>query len=85
MQIGRIEGTTRVFGKSQGYLGLPVKDSVEDDGTPVMVSAWFPGPKDIEKLKDGAPIYLHVCGHGHPPVRLTVGPSPCASQDTVDA
>lgn len=26
MQIGRVEGCTRVLGKSQGYLGLPVRD-----------------------------------------------------------
>jgi hypothetical protein len=28
MQIGRIEGATRVLGKSQGYYGLPVRDEV---------------------------------------------------------
>lgn len=44
MEIGRIQGTTRVIGRSQGYYGLPVKDVLLNDtvlGTahpPVMVA-----------------------------------------------
>jgi hypothetical protein len=26
MQVGVIEGATRIVGKSQGYLGLPIRD-----------------------------------------------------------
>lgn len=44
MQIGMIEGATRVIGKSQGYLGLPLRDetvtcTVGGEGTPAMVTA----------------------------------------------
>lgn len=28
MQIGRITGATRVLGKSQGYMGLPLRDEM---------------------------------------------------------
>ncbi len=28
MQIGRIQGWTRELGKGQGYLGLPLRDTV---------------------------------------------------------
>lgn len=72
MQIGRIQGATRVLGKSQGYMGLPVRDEVQGD-TPVMVTAWHPTPKEIEAIEAGATIYLHVCGVAHPPVKMEVG------------
>ena len=29
MEIGRILGATRVLGKSQGYLGLPIRDDAK--------------------------------------------------------
>lgn len=71
MQVGRIHGTTRVLGKSQGYTGLPLRDEVAEAG-PTMVTAWHPTPKEIEAINAGAAIYLHVLGTAHPPVKLTV-------------
>lgn len=81
MQIGMIEGATRVIGKSQGYLGLPLRDIVIDStvtgpDTPAMETAWFPTPKEIDAIVAGAPIILCVIGTGHPPVMLTVGQEP---------
>jgi hypothetical protein len=81
MQIGRIEGCTRVLGKSQGYLGLPLRDvvincTVGGEGTPAMETAWFPTPKEIEAINAGAPVILRVVGTGHPPVMLEVGEVP---------
>jgi hypothetical protein len=76
MQIGMIEGATRVIGKSQGYMGLPLKDFVYQDGTPAMESVWFPTPKELEALALGAPVVLQVLGTGHPPVSLSVGNPP---------
>lgn len=76
MQIGMIEGMTRVIGKSQGYIGLPLKDFTYADGTPAMESAWFPTPKELEALAAGAPVILEVLGSGHPPVKLSVGKVP---------
>lgn len=82
MISGRIEGATRTLGKSQGYLGLTIRDELQNtttDGpeTPTMVSAWFPTPAEMAALAAGAPIYLHVVGRAHPPVGLTVGePTP---------
>jgi len=32
MEIGRIEGATRVIGKAQGYYGLPVRDEAKNLG-----------------------------------------------------
>lgn len=72
VQIGRIQNATRVLGKSQGYLSLPVRDEIHD-GTPVMVTAWHPTPKEIEALQAGASVYLHILGTAHPPVYMTVG------------
>lgn len=71
-----IDGATRRIGKAQGYLGLALRDTATDDGTPVMVSAWEPTPDEIAKIAAGAPVYLWVYGTGHPPVMLTVGEVP---------
>lgn len=32
MEIGRIQGATRVLGKSQGYYGLPIRDEAKNLG-----------------------------------------------------
>ena len=81
MQIGRIEGCTRVLGKSQGYLGLPLKDvlinsTVDGPETPAMETAWLPTPDEIERINAGAPVVLRVLGTQHPPVMLEVGDRP---------
>ena len=39
-------------------------------------SVWFPMPTEIERIKQGAPIYLTVLGQIHPPVAMEVGPEP---------
>lgn len=85
MEIGRIAGCTRVLGKSQGYLGLPIRDELMDDSvtgpnTPVMVTAWFPTPDELTAINSGAPIYLRLVGISHPPVFMFVGEAPNAQQ-----
>jgi len=81
MQIGRIEGCTRVLGKSQGYLGLPLRDvvincTVNGEGSPAMETAWFPTPAEIDAINSGAPVILRVLGTSHPPVMLSTGNAP---------
>jgi hypothetical protein len=84
MLIGRIEelpGTVvHVIGKSQGYLGLPVRYEVMLDATDgsevmTMTTAWFPTPKELDDLNAGKAIYLNLFGGSHPPVRLSTGPA----------
>jgi hypothetical protein len=75
MMINAIAGATRRIGKSQGYLGLPLRDEIGDHG-PQMVSSWQPTPAEAADIAAGAPIYLTVLGSGHPPVMLTVGEAP---------
>ncbi len=41
-----------------------------------MTSAWFPTAEEIERISDGAPIYLTIVGAGHPPVAMSVAPRP---------
>lgn len=82
MISGRIDGATRVLGKSQGYLGLAVRDemincTVNGDGTPSMVTAWFPTPAELASLNAGAPVYVRLLGTGHPPILVDVGSPPC--------
>lgn len=73
MQVGHIVGATRVIGQSQGYLGLPILDTVVNcrvngEGTPAMVTAWLPTPKELEALNAGAPVYVQLLGQSHPPI-----------------
>jgi hypothetical protein len=86
--IAHIEGATRVLGKSQGYIGLPVRDDVEFDkasGQNVhsMTTAWQPTPAEMAAIAAGAPIEFTIfCQHafpamaGWPPCRMTVGKVP---------
>ena len=81
MLIGTIEGATRVIGKSQGYLGLPLRDevmncTVNGEGTPAMVTAWQPTPDELARLNAGASVHLRVLGTVHPPVMVGVGDPP---------
>ncbi|MCV9960790.1 hypothetical protein OIU34_02660 [Pararhizobium sp. BT-229] len=81
MQIGIIQGHTRIIGKSQGYIGLPlrdvlVEDSVNGPRTPAMETAWLPTSEDIAALAAGAPLILRVLGTAHPPVMIYVGEAP---------
>ena len=81
MQIGMIEGVTRIIGKSQGYLGLPIRDeiiqcTVNGNGTPAMVTAWTPTPDELDRLIAGASVHLRVLGTSHPPVMMSVGDPP---------
>ncbi|WP_434712927.1 hypothetical protein NMA58_08095 [Rhizobium sp. YTUHZ045] len=81
MQVGMIQGHTRILGKSQGYLGLPVRDIVVNDTvngpeTPAMQTAWLPTPDEIAAIAAGAPIILQILGVSHPPVMVFVGEVP---------
>lgn len=81
MIIGRIPGATRVLGKSQGYLGLPVRDETIDEGvngpgTPCMTTAWQPTPDEIERLINGASVHVRIIGTTHPPIIVEVGDEP---------
>lgn len=78
MIIARIRGATRIIGKSQGYIGLPLRDeirntTVDGEHTSVMVTAWEPTPDELERLAKGAKIHLVVVGTIHPPVMIEVG------------
>jgi len=80
MIIAMIEGCTRIIGKSQGYLGLPLRDGVVNCSvngpTAAMETAWEPTPDELAKLNAGAPVILRVLGTQHPPVYLDVGEVP---------
>ena len=81
MQIGHILGATRTIGKSQGYKGLPLRDEpincgVNGPGTPSMVTAWLPTPKELEALNAGAAVHVRILGTAHPPIMVTVGNPP---------
>lgn len=67
-----IEGTTRRIGKSQGYLGLCVRDFTYGDGTPAMETRWEPTPAEVAAINRGEPVTLILLGNAHPPVKVFV-------------
>lgn len=74
----RIPGATRVLGKSQGYIGLAVRDeltncTVNGNGTPQMVTAWEPTPDELARLNAGAFVHVRIIGTAHPPILVDVG------------
>lgn len=81
MQVGMIDNHTRILGKSQGYIGLPIRDerincSVGGLDTPAMTTAWIPTPKEIADIVAGAPVHVRILGHAHPPIMVEVGIPP---------
>ncbi len=81
MISGRVKGVTRVLGKSQGYLGLSVRDEpmnskVTGPNTPSMVTSWEPTPAEIAAIVLGAPVHVRLVGTSHPPIMVEVGEVP---------
>lgn len=81
MMIGRIPGATRVLGKSQGYLGLPVRDEIIHDTAvgakcPAMTTAWIPTSAELAAIAKGAAVHVQILGTMHPPILVTVGEPP---------
>lgn len=77
MMIKRIPGATRVLGKSQGYLGLPVLDEQIEDSTSgqtvnTMTTAWEPDPREMDRMQRGANVHVRIFGVSHPPIMLWV-------------
>jgi hypothetical protein len=77
----RIAGATRYLGAPKGWepeadgdcSHLAIVDVPSTNGgSPVMISAWEPTPKELEALVAGAPVYLQVVGSAHPPVMVWV-------------
>lgn len=77
----RIEGATRYLGaplgwepETQGPCGhLAIRDIMDPDIGPEMMSAWQPTPDELDALNAGASVILFVTGSAHPPVALVVG------------
>lgn len=84
MQAGRIPNATRVLGKSQGYLGLPVRDEIlEGDTGPCMATAWLPNTDELDRLLAGASVHVLILGTQHPPIRVEVGAAPDSGEEIV--
>lgn len=72
-----IEGVTRICGKSQGYLGLPVRDvvlneKVNGSDVPAMQTAWEPTPDELEALKAGGSVLITLLGTAPMPMLVSV-------------
>jgi|GEM_PF-1023394 len=80
MEIKTIEGATRVFDAPANWdqeangacLPLTVRDELID-GVPFMVSAHQPTAAELQRLQQGAPVYLGISANVHPVIFLSVG------------
>jgi hypothetical protein len=83
MQAGHINNATRNLEEPKGWdtkargrcRTLVVRDELTTAGI-AMTSAWFPAIEEMERIVRGAPIYLTVFGNLHPPVCMSIGPTP---------
>lgn len=74
MLIGRIRGANKVYAAPAN---MPECQDLYTkvwtaDGMQVNSSAWFPTPAEVERIKAGQPIHLHIFGQGHPVVSMSV-------------
>lgn len=80
MIIAMIERATRICGKSQGFLGLPIRDEMVDDNAGgicnSMITAWTPTPEELERLKAGANVHVRILGSMPMPMKVEVGEVP---------
>lgn len=81
MIVALVEGATRIVGKSQGFIGLPIRDEICDEKNlgkvHTMLTAWTPTPAELEAINAGANIHIRLfCTNMHPPIMVTVGPPP---------
>ena len=76
MLVAVIKGHTRILGEQQGFLRLPIRDDLYEDGMPLMVTAWEPSPEEMIKIALGAKIEIAIMGTEHPPISVVVGEVP---------
>lgn len=74
MLIGRIRGANKVYRAPEGMDNCQdLHVNVQREGAVVITtSAWFPSPDEVQRLVAGQPIHLHIYGHGHPVVAMSV-------------
>lgn len=82
MNPARIEHATRVMNpppdweehaETQHCASLAIRDVIDQDGLPFMVSAWEPTPAELAALNRGETVKLWIVGSSHPVVAITVG------------
>lgn len=88
MLIAYIKGANRVCGKSQGFLGLPIRDTTikANDGTVynVMNTAWTPTPDELLILNAGGNVVIAQIGTTPLPMAVGVSAPPIVDT-TADA
>ena len=74
MLIGRVRGSNFTYTAPAGMdncQDLHVRVD-EDAGVRTITSAWYPTAEEVELMRQGQPIHLHIYGNGHPVVALSV-------------
>jgi len=83
MLAKRIEGATQVAGRSQGFIGLPIRQEMaeltfEGEAAPRQVSQlvthWEATPRELEAMATGAAVEIKILANLHPPILVGVTP-----------
>lgn len=74
MKIGEIAGanTVMVGDAALNIADLKVRRELDNEGIPMMTSAWIPSADDLAVLNKGGVVALTVFGTQHPPVYVGV-------------
>jgi hypothetical protein len=83
----KIFRASNVLGAAQGYKPLyvrktPVVDPTTKNATFLQESAWVPTPLELDRIIKGASIYVGLLTTVHPPIKVTVGPTPDEALET---
>lgn len=81
MIIGIPDNHNVVAGRSQGYMGLPMRVQPHltslNDGTvfesPCMITQWRPTKEELALLNNGEPVFVRMLGTTPPPMMVGVG------------
>jgi hypothetical protein len=72
----RIQGGVSIGSTDPNVARLWVRRHVCEEGHLTLTSSWEPQTAELERLKAGAPVLLHILGPHHPPVCVEVGDVP---------
>lgn len=64
------------YGGELSIIDSEMSSTVTGPGTPIMMTAWLPTPREIAAINKGAAVVVQLVGVSHPPILVEVGEAP---------